>query len=170
MAGVIASSFATILTKCREQVVSATKVDDAQVDIVMDGDPPKLNGDRDALLRPLSYHSTQEAFDGAGRTCCELVRFLDVIVRTRSYMDKIGSGVTILTDAEYGLIPWEELVAKSLAGYSPEDDDENLLVTQPIRIFDGPAPEKDRIAKEWGGSGIRFEVKYLLLLHQAEIE
>lgn len=173
MAGVIATSFGTILLACKSRIVTELEVDETLVKIASRNpmDVPKYNGDKDVILKTGNFTHSQPVYGGAGRTCIRITRWFDAICRTRNYLDETQVDQSWLTDTdnELGYIAWEEQVALCLCGFTPTDANQNQLVVHEIRLFDGGEPTKDQIGREWGGASIRYEVEYLLLLHGSPI-
>lgn len=172
MAGILQASFADILLLCRTQLV-------AEVEDLVEGNvrfiarsqqqAPHFQGERDVLLRPGRFVSKAEVFDGAGRTCTRFLRHLDMFVRTRLELDEADEDKLWLTDADLGLLKFEEACCDALSGFWPEDEEQNNLTVQPLRIWDGTDPQRGQSEDwAWGNSAIRFEVEYLFSLRQQE--
>lgn len=171
MAAPIQSSFGDILLACQSQVVanvSTLTINPGLVLLVSRQlqDVPRMQADQDVLLRPGSFQSLQPAFDGAGRVCTKIKRFLTMYPRSRLAMDEGDRDDAWLTDSTYGHLAFEEACVTALSGFIPRDTSLNWLTIEELRISDGIDPKRTTEG-EWGDSGIDFDVEYLASLHGA---
>lgn len=169
MATIIESGFGPIILAVKERLVDELEIDATAVKIAarLPREIPRLNGDRDIILKVGNFIHQQHVYQGAGRHVIRLTRWFDMVCRTRNYLDERQTDESWLTDtvSSLGFFQWEEAAFLALCGFFPTDEDGNHLTVHELRVFDGETPDKDQIAREWGGAAVRFECDYLLLLH-----
>jgi hypothetical protein len=151
------------------------------------GDPlPKFSGDRDVVISFTKPFPTEGFVCGAGRLASELVRYFDVVPRTRVQSGMSDRDNNIVLNSTLGHLLSEEFVLDALhlvelfrlydaqtQTYTyplTEVTDAERLLTEPMRVSDGPTayPNGSQIVMEENGvnpmyiqSGFSFEVKYL---------
>ena len=196
MAQVITASFGQIALACKNHLAAQIPIITANPDLVIivgrdAREVPHFTGERDVILRPGSFAAIDRAFDGAGRTCSKLTRYLEVMPRDRLLTDASDRDQYRLTNplppgqsldpngaitgtpsdshvASYGHFPWEETILSCLHGFWPKDGSLNLLTDCEIRLATGEGPIKgeDRDTPDWMRSAFRMEVEYLTTLNQ----
>lgn len=135
---------------------------------------PKLDGDRDVLLRFASPYPVEDFVCGAGRIASVVYRHMEVVIRTRLQTGMIDRDDTWLMDATLGHLAVEEFVVDRLHLFDPLNITGGRLLIEPMRVdsnqgstYSDPstyAVGQDRAAPSFGQSLIAFEFKYELLL------
>lgn len=157
MATVARVSLPTILQAIEDQLVARRVVKDpAQVLWVITDDAPYHHSGFDVVLAPDFGLSTQPNNDGGGRWDTRVRRTVDVFVRT-TFLATQGASDKEWVRNHY---PVEDAVLESLHGYHPTDENDNLLLIEPMRLTRPDRPRRDRSNKVWGYSVMTFELLY----------
>lgn len=151
------------------------------------GDPlPRFTGDRDVVVSFTKPFPTEGFVCGAGRLASELVRYFDVVPRTRVQSGMSDRDNNAVLNDTLGHLLSEEFVLDALhlvelfrlydaqtQTYTyplTEVTDAERLLTEPMRVSDGPTAypngsqiiyDKDGVNPMYIQSGFSFEVKYL---------
>ncbi len=168
MASLIASGAGPVILACRGQLVAQIPYLTASPTlciIAAKDEVPHIGPDQDVVLRLGSYISVAAAYDGAGRMCTKLTRFLTMYPRVRLALDETGRDEIFLTDPLLGFAAWEETCANALIGFWPIDTAANFLTTCEIRLSEGTDPRRARMDQEWGDNAVTFEIEYLFSLN-----
>jgi hypothetical protein len=158
----IRSNIETILEFCRLEVVARTGLDDSRVQVVqLEADQvPHVGAEQDVLLWPQDEHADREQIAAAGRVNNYRTRKVRVICRTRMVLDQVGQARVLLLDPVTGHHRLEDRVTDALEIFWPEDADENVVTTCPVRLGDWSTPRPDRNAAEWSSSSATLEINY----------
>ncbi len=130
---------------------------------------PQMQAPQDMLLRPRGFTVDQGMVAAGGRYTTRLTRIIDVIIRVRYELDKVGEDVLWLTTASLGYFAFEEAAVNAMQvqidgkNNTLLDSAGNSLLAEPMRIVDGMTPEKDITGKTpgWGNGAFGISVAYL---------
>lgn len=132
---------------------------------------PAMQAPTDILMRPRGFTTNQEMVASAGRYTTQLTRIIDIIIRHRRELDKVGEDSHFLTDDPEGYFEIEEQAIGAVQVIIDGEDSQlldpggNSLLTEPMRIVDGTTPNKYAPTQSQVGFGegaFGIEVKYLL--------
>lgn len=153
---------------CREVIPEFSRV----IPIARDqGSVPHMVGDRDILLRPRGFRGINSTDLGAGRWHRRVQRYLDVVARSRTALDPVGSDKQFLLRADLGHLDFEERIIDVLDMWDARDADGEMLTCAPIRFVTVSDAGKEFSADgKWGASAIRFEIEYALKLDVSEFQ
>jgi hypothetical protein len=164
MATQIRTSLATILTRLKTLLVADTtlNIPAERVLLTVRRKLPHFQADQDIVLRPRGFSVMAKVTDHAGRWQTTLKRRLDVTCRTRLGIDEADRDEDWLTDEAYGHIAFEEAVASFFQTLYLMDDDQNVILHEPLMLMDAPDHEKDADdeLQEWGQSTFSYELIY----------
>lgn len=113
-------------------------------------------------LRPL----VEESIDGIGRVNPRCLATLQVWLWTRIALDKPQEDLIWLTQASTGHLDGEQALWDALLCYQIVDGDSNWLVSEPLKPRPASVPRKSRKQKEWGRSGLEFDITFTMDLDQ----
>lgn len=105
-----------------------------------------------------------ETVEARGRIYPHMKATISCVVRTRVNLDEASSDESALTVASRGHLPVEHKVWDALICFQPVDEDDNWLITEPIKPRGGTTPQKP--PKTWMQSTIDFDITFALDLDQ----
>lgn len=162
MATVIRSKFRTILKLMKQRLIDKGVVTNERVVITAPGKrkgPSDEYADKYVELQPDSELTQIEIYHGAGRLDFRMTRKVRAIVWTRLELDEPNEDEALLTDPALGHFEVEDNVIDALAGYHPEDVDQNALTVGPLHIIPISAPDLQG-TDDWAMSVIGIEIIY----------
>jgi hypothetical protein len=166
MLGVIQAPLSLILQSIRPQLSLVTGVDPTRIfDVTEDAsEVPHFTGERDILLRVDRFTNNAAQTAGAGRIDSRESQILSVIIRTRMNLDKSDRATDWFEDQQRGNDLLKASVLNALHLFWPEDSLGNLILYEPMRIYTGDPPRKDREEKNkmWGATTCHFELGQML--------
>ena len=136
-------------------------------------------GDQFVAIWPRDEHPDIPNYNGAGRINMEATVVIDVTLRTRYAVDETTSRLAWLTDTGLGHLIARAGIWNALVAFQPTDNGDltgnsgNWLCVQPIGPLVGRTPNAGAKVKPppppgWGSSTVSFELKYQMLLNQAQ--
>ena len=135
---------------------------------------PKLDADRDVLIRYGTPFPLEGFICGAGRIASVVRRHFEIVIRTRLQTGMMDRDDTWLMDSTYGHLAMEEFVVDRLHLFDPLSPTNVRLLIEPMRVdmnqgstYSDPstyAVGQDRASPAYGQSLIAIELNYELLL------
>jgi hypothetical protein len=167
---IIPTKLSTIFLSLKARLMSAMSFSDSQVliDARDDSDDelptiaPQYIRIRRKAVRPL----VEESVDGIGRVNPRCLLTVSVWLWTRIALDKPQEDLLWLTKQSLGHLDGEQALWDALLCYQIVDEDDNWLVTEPIKPRQASVPRKSKKQKEWGRSGLDFDVTFSMILDQ----
>lgn len=166
---VIPTDMATVLQAIQDRLVAWLEWPEVRViiDARTDRDhemagPPQA--EQYLRLQIKNRSLVQETVEARGRIQPFMKATISVVVRTRVNLDTVISDESALTVASRGHLPAEHLVWDALICFQPMDEEENWLVTEPIKPRGGNTPNKS--PKDWMQSVIDFDITFPMDLTQ----
>ena len=129
---------------------------------------PHYNAEQDVLLAPKSERPDVGAIDGGGRYDNIRYRTLDLVARTRLFLDLTGRDPSRLTDTSLGHFALEDKIVDAVELFFTVDANQNCLAL-PMRV--GTISEPRREAREnnnWVYSTFNVEFEYQRLLDTSD--
>ncbi len=157
-----------ILLAIKAQLALITGLDATRVHIDArdPSDIEHIDGGQDIIVRPMYERREPGMLEGGGRVNDRRVREVQVICRSRAYLDEVDSDEVRLTDPALGLLALEDKVADALEIFAAGDTAGNIF-TFPM-FLDGPgAAEPDRDDPNWLHSAFTVQVGYVRVLDQS---
>ena len=172
----IRSNLATILNLAITQLTTyaliggptGTAIDPSRIFVsVLDADScPLFDGDQDVILRVMGERREGGMLEGAGRVDDRRTREIQVVMRSRVYLDQVEQDLIRLTDASLGHLWLEDAVADALEIFMATDGDGNVLTTP--WYLEGPtAPQAMRNDRNWVWSAFTCSFDYERALDQS---
>ncbi len=168
----VAAPIGTILRLLKAQLVSVTGLDPSRVHITARdaNQMPHDSGDRDLIIRPMYERPTPGMLEGGGRKNDRRFREVQIIPRSRAYLDPVDSDEVRLTDGTLGLLALEDMVVDALEMFQVTQTVQATgavnTLTFPIFVEGPTAPEPDRDDENWVHSTFTLQIQYQRLLDQ----
>lgn len=162
------SNIGTILLLMKAQLVAVTGIIPSRVHITSreQSEIPHFSGDQDLILRPMYERPTPGMLEGGGRANDRRTREVQIVCRSRAYLDTPDSDQVRLTSPGLGLLALEDSVRNAMEMFQVTDASNNTL-TFPIFVEGPVAPEPDREDKNWLHSVFTLQVEYQAALSQS---
>lgn len=157
-----------ILLAIHERIFASCKIPRERIVITAADaeDVEHVNAEQDVLLRAMG-ESPEAGIEGGGRYVNRRKRTLEVVLRTRLWVDEAHTDTKRLTDASLGHWALEDLVVDALEHWFPLDSAGDAL-SEPVECKGISMPRKDRKDKGWISSRLDASFVYLRDLTLAE--
>lgn len=168
-ATVIPTSLGVVLLAIQAQLVeflawdASRVVIDARTDQGHDLAGP-TQAEQYVRLQVKARNPIPETVESRGRIYPHMKTAISCVLRTRVNLDRAISDESALTVASRGHLPVEHTLWDALICFQPVDEEDNWLITEPIKPRGASQPIKP--PKEWMQSTIDFEVTFAMDLDQ----
>lgn len=90
-----------------------------------------------------NFASWDPEFTGAGNEGLHTVMTLMVTISTTLQLDEVGHDLQYLSHQQFGVCPLITRVLGALSNFDPTNEDDELILAQPMRLTQGQIPPKD---------------------------
>ena len=165
MATDLKTKLSTVLLAIRQRLIDKKLFLPEQVYLSLRMNPPlHIQADQYALIVPLTQTVDVENWDGGSRYNTLMHGRVNVYLRSRLALDQPYQDHYWLTDGDFGALDKMHDILDALISFTPEDDDGDAILEEPIRLLFTNEPRKDYQNPEWGEIMAEFEISYRLNL------
>ena len=168
--GTIRTKITAILRKVRARLISEDVFSEDEIWLSMKMSVPvNFQGDRWAIVVPLGERSDPRRDTGAGRANTVSDLRFDIYVRSRCALDVAYRDEVWLNDPDFGVLDKVHEVIDVLQMYNPVDENDRVMLEEPMRWIFSAEPKKDQYKEDigFGERYAEFQCRYVMDLDQS---
>lgn len=168
MPAVIRSNVSDILLLLRQRIADITDLNINRI-IITQLDPedvPHYAGVKEVLLQVMQEDRTGSISDGSSRVDDRRTRTIQVVCRSRLYLDRDIQDLDRLTNATLGFLAFEDSVYDAVCEFFATDSDDNVLTSAGMKTHSITKPSRERADPNWVYSTLTLHFEYTRDLDQ----